>query len=208
MMIVIMAKDRYFSTPFLLGLALCLALFLTMQVHGFMMDELSVTSVSEDCGKWKVVFNWSEMDEYKSSVSHGDSTSGKTAIATDALTLASPSDKTKILKVSVIMYSKGDASLINQSSMMALANGTLTKSKVCKDINVTTRVIDGRSGINARGLKCPMNEPVYIAVYPVEYHLDRPGGVLASTAVGLILSTYGQEATERFINSVKILQIK
>jgi hypothetical protein len=133
---------------------------------------------------------------------------GKTAIATDALTLASPSDKTKILKVSVIMYSKDDASLINQSSLMALANGTLTKSKVCKDINVTKRVIDGRSGIFARGLKCPMNEPVYIAVYPVEYHLDRPGGVLASTAVGLILSTYGQEATERFINSVKIRQIK
>ncbi len=208
MIIVILAKDRYFSTHFLLGLALCLALFLTMQVQGSMMDELSVTSVSEDSGKWKVAFNWSEMDEYKSSVSHGDSTSGKTAIATDALTLASPSDKTKILKVSVIMYSKDDASLINQSSLMAFANGTLTKSKVCKDINVTTRVIDGRSGIFARGLKCPMNEPVYIAVYPVEYHLDRPGGVLASTAVGLILSTYSQEATERFINSVKILQIK
>ena len=172
------------------------------------MDELSVTSVSEDCGKWKVAFNWSEMDEYKSSVSHGDSTLGKTAIATDALTLTSPSDKTKILKVSVIMYSKEDASLINQSSLMALANGTLTKSKVCKEINVAERVIDGRSGIFARGLKCPMNEPVYVAVYPVEYHLDRPGGVLASTAVGLILSTYNQDATERFINSVKIVQIK
>jgi len=206
--IVILAKDRYSSTPFLLGLALCLALFLTMQVYGSMMDELSVTSVSEDCGKWKVAFNWSEMDEYKSSVSHGDSTLGKTSIATDALNLVSPSDKTKILKVSVIMYSKGDASLINQSSLMALVNGTLTKSKVCKDINVTKRVIDGRSGIFARGLKCPTNEPVYIAVYPVEYHLDRPGGVLASTAVGLILSTYRQEATERFINSVKIEQIK
>jgi hypothetical protein len=91
---------------------------------------------------------------------------------------------------------------------MDLVNGTLTKSKVCKDINVTKRVIDGRSGIFASGLKCPMNEPAYIAVYPVEYHLDRPGGVLASTAVGLILSTYRQEATERFINSIKILQIK
>jgi hypothetical protein len=205
---VLVVKYKYFSKFILPGLALCLALFLTMPAQGSMMDELSVTSVSEDCGKWKVAFNWSEMDEYKSSVSHGDSTSGKTAIATDALTLASSSDKSKILKVSVIMYSKDDASLISQSSLMALANGTLTKSKVCKDINVTTRVIDGRSGINARGLKCPMNEPVYIAVYPVEYHLDRPGGVLASTAVGLILSTYSQEATERFINSVKILQIK
>jgi len=173
-----------------------------------MMEDLAVDSVSEDCGKWKVSFNWSEMDEYKSSVSHGDSTSGKVAIATDALTLASASDKARILKVSVIMYSRSDASLINHTSLMALANGTLTKSKVCKEINVTERVIDGRSGINARGLKCPMNEPVYVAVYPVEYHLDRPGGILASYAVGLILSTYNQEATERFINSVKIVQIK
>ena len=172
------------------------------------MDELAVTSVSEDCGKWKVIFNWSEMDEYASSVSHGDSTSGKAAIATDALTLASVSDRADTIKVSVIMYSRSDASHINQTNMMALANSTLTKSNVCKEINVTERVIDGRSGINARGLKCPTNEPVYVAVFPVEYHLDRPGGVLASTAVGLILSTYDQEATERFINSVKIVQIK
>jgi len=172
------------------------------------MDELSVTTFSEDFGKWKVSFNWSEMDEYKSSVSHGDSTQGKTAIATDALILESPSDKSQILKISVLTYSKSDASLTNQSSLMALANGTLIKSKVCKDINVADRVISGRLGIFASGLKCPMNEPVYVAVYPVEYHLDRPGGVLASTAIGLILSTYSQEATERFINSVKILQIK
>jgi len=172
------------------------------------MDELAVTSFSEDCGKWKVSFNWSEMDEYESSVSHGDSTQGKTAIATDALILESPSDKSKILKVSVITYSKSDESLISQSNLMALANGTLTKSKVCKDINVADRVIGGQLGIFASGLKCPTNEPVYVAVYPLEYHLDRPGGVLASTAIGLILSTYGQEATERFINSVKILQIK
>jgi hypothetical protein len=201
-------KYKYFSTFSLLGLVLCLAPLLNMTGLGSMMDELTVNSVSENCGKWKISFNWSEMDEYESSVSHGDSTSGKTAIATDALTLASPSDKTRILKVSVIMYSKSDASLINQSSLMTLVNGTLTKSKVCKDINITKRVIDGRSGIDAHGLKCPIGEPVYVAVYPVEYHLDRPGGVLPSTAVGLILSTYSQEATERFINSVRIRQMK
>jgi hypothetical protein len=205
---VFLVKDKYCSKLFLPGLALGLALLITMQGQGSMMDELAVTSVSEDCGKWKVGFNWSEMDEYKSSVSHGDSTSGKVAVATDALTLVSASDKAKILKVSVIMYSKNDASLINHTSLMALANGTLAKSKVCKEIIVTERAIDGRSGIFASGMKCPMNEPVYVAVYPVEYHLDRPGGVLASTAVGLVLSTYRQEATERFINSLKIVQIK
>jgi len=205
---VILIKGRYYSTLFLLGLAFGLVLLLTMQGLGSMMDDLAVNSVSEDCGKWKVSFNWSEMDEYKSSVSHGDSTTGKVAIATDALTLVSASDNAKVLKVSVIMYSKSDTSLINHTSMMAQANGTLAKSNVCKEINVTERVIDGRSAIFASGLKCPMNEPVYVAVYPVEYHLDRPGGILASNAVGLILSTYNQEATERFINSVKIVQIK
>ena len=173
-----------------------------------MMDELTVTSVSEDCGKWKVSFNWSDMDEYKSSASHGDSNSGKVAIATDALTLASASDNAKVLKVSVIMYSKSDASLIDNTRMRVLANSTLSKSNVCKEINVIGRVIDGRSGIFASGLKCPMNEPVYVAVYPLDYHLDRPGGVLASNAIGLILSTYDLDATERFINSVKIVQIK
>jgi hypothetical protein len=188
-------------------LLLGLTLLLIVQGQGSMMDELAVTSVSEDCGKWKVRFNWSEMDEYKSSLSHGDSTSGKVAIATDALTLASASGNAEIMKVSVIMYSRSDASPINQSRMMALANGTLTKSKVCREINVTERVIDGRSGIFASGLKCPTNELVYVAVYPVDYHLDRPGGVLASNAVGLILSTYDREATERFINSVKIVQV-
>ncbi|OPY51152.1 MAG: hypothetical protein A4E49_02437 [Methanosaeta sp. PtaU1.Bin112] len=173
-----------------------------------MVDDLSVTSVSEDCGKWRITFNWSDMDEYRSSVSHGDSTSGKVAIATDAVTLESASDKSRILKISVIMYSKKDASLISQSSLMELANGTMEKSKVCKDIRIAERVIDGRSGIFGSGLKCPTNEPVYVAVYPIEYHLDRPGGILESTAVGLILSTYEQEVTERFINSVDVLQLK
>ena len=201
-------REKYCSKLFLLGLALSMALLLTMQGLGSMMDELSITSVSEDCGKWKVSFKWSDMDEYASSVSHGDSASGKVAVATDALTLESKSDKAKILKISVIMYSKSDASQTNDASMMALANSTLVKYKVCKEINVAQRVIDDRSGIFASGLKCPMNEPVYVAVYPVEYRLDRPGGILASNAVGLILSTYDQEATERFINSVKIVQIK
>jgi len=201
---VLIVNSKYCSKLFLLGLAL----LLTMQGQGSMTDELAITSVSENCGKWKVSFNWSDMDEYASSVSHGDSASGKVAVATDALTLESTLDRARILKISVIMYSKSDASYTNEASMMALANTTLAKSKVCKDINVTMRVIDGRSGIFASGLKCPMNDQVYVAVYPVEYRLDRPGGILASNAVGLILSTYDREVTQRFINSVNIVQIK
>jgi hypothetical protein len=173
-----------------------------------MMDELSVSTLSRDFGKWRINFSWSDMDECGFSISHGDSASGKVAIATDAMTLASSRDKSKVLKISVIMYSRKDASLINRSILMDLANDTLTKSKVCKDINRTERVIDGKPGIFESGLMCPMNEPVYVAAYPIEYHLDRPGGILESTAVGLILSTYGTEATERFIDSVRVRQLK
>jgi hypothetical protein len=201
-------KSGYCLPFFLIGLLLGPTLVSTAQGQGFMMDEISVSSLSRDCGKWRINFNWSDMDECGTSVSHGDSTSGKVAIATDALTLESKSDKYKVLKISVVMYSRKDASLINRSSLMELANGTLTKSKVCKDINLTERVIDGQHGIFGGGLKCPMNEPVYVAAYPIEYHLDRPGGILESTAVGLILSTYGTEATERFIDSVRVLQLK
>ncbi len=170
--------------------------------------DLTVMTVNEECGKWMIEFNWSDMDEYDSSVAHSESTSGKTGVQTDALTLASSSHRSKALKVSVIMYSRSDPSQINMSSMTALANSTLAKSDVCQEINLTERLIEGRRGISASGQKCTTSEPVYVAVYPVGYHLDRPGGVLASNAIGLILSTYDGEVTERFLNSVKITQIK
>ena len=172
------------------------------------MDDLTVTSLSEECGKWNVNFNWSDMDDYKSSVSHGESVSGRAAVETDALTMASSSDMSRFLRISVMMYSRRDPAQINTSSMTALANSTLVRSKVCEEINLAERSIDGRPGVFAQGQKCPTGEMVYVAVYPVEYHLDRPGGVLESDALGLILSSYDREVTERFINSVKIVQIK
>lgn len=172
------------------------------------MTDLTVASVKEEYGKWMVEFNWSDMDEYDRSVAHGDSTSGRTAIHTDALSLASSSDRSKAIKVSVITYSRSDPSHVNASSMAALANSTLDRSNVCQDISITERLIEGKKGVSASGYKCPTGEMVYAAVYPVLYHLDRPGGVLASDAMGLILSTYDPEVTERFLNSVKIIQIK
>ncbi|HPS92737.1 MAG TPA: hypothetical protein PKV33_11300 [Methanothrix sp.] len=93
-----------------------------------MMDELSVSSLTRDCRKWRINFSWSDMDECGISVSHGDSASGKIAIATNTLTLKSSSDKSNVLKISVITYSRKDASLINRSSLMDLANGTLVTS--------------------------------------------------------------------------------
>jgi len=169
------------------------------------MSDIGVTSVSEDCGRWKICFNWSEMDVYSSSVSHADSTSGKVKIMTDTLIMTS-SDKAKVVKVSVVTYSQRGAALINSSRLMALANETLSRSNVCGKMDTALRQINGRQGAFASGAKCPLGEPVYVAVFPVDYHLDRPGGVLASDGLGIVLSTYDQEIVDRLINSIKIEQ--
>lgn len=172
------------------------------------MTDLTVSTVKEEYGKWMVEFNWSDMDEYDRSVAHGDSTSGKTAIHTDTLTLASSLDRSKAIKVSVITYSQSDPSHVNISSMATMANNTLASSDVCQDINISERLIEGRTGVSASGQKCGTGMTVYAAAYPLLYHLDRPDGVLPSDAMALILSTYDGEVTERFINSIKIVQIK
>ena len=172
------------------------------------MTDLTVATIKEEYGKWMVEFNWSDMDEYDRSIAHGDSTSGKTAIHTDTLTLASSLDRSKAIKVSVITYSQSDPSHVNMSSMTALANKTLADSDVCQDINTSERLIEGRMGIFTSGLKCRTGKMAYAVAYPVLYHLDRPDGVLPSDAMGLILSTYDREVTERFVNSIKIIQIK
>jgi hypothetical protein len=174
----------------------------------FLACRIRTAPQHEEYGKWMVEFNWSDMDEYDRSVAHGDSTSGKTAVHTDTLTLASSLDRSKAIKVSVITYSHSDPSNVNMRSMTALANKTLADSDVCQDINTDERLIEGRTGIFASGLKCRTGKMIYAAVYPVLYHLDRPGGVLPSDAMGLILSTYDREVTERFVNSIEIVQIK
>jgi hypothetical protein len=197
-------NDRFSGKIFLLGIAL----LMITGAQASMMSDIGVSRVSEDCGKWRVSFNWSEMDEYKSSVSHGNSESGKEKIATDTLIMTSLLDKSKVLKVSVVMYSDSNAAPINSSRLMTLANETLLKSNVCKKISIAERPIDGRLGVSASGRKCPQEEPVNVAVYSLDYHLDRPGGVLASNAIGIILSSYDQEISDRLINSIKIEQMK
>ena len=197
-------NDRFSGRIFLLGIAL----LMVTGAQASMMGDIGVSRVSEDCGKWRVSFNWSEMDEYKSSVSHGDSESEKEKIVTDALIMTSLSDKSKVFKVSVLMYSESNAAPINSSRLMTLANETLLKSGVCKEIKIANRLIDGRLGVSASGLRCPLEEPVSVAVYSVDYRLDGPGGVLASDAIGILLSTYDQEISDRLINSIRIEQKK
>jgi hypothetical protein len=189
-------------------LLLCLTLYPWSSGRASIMDDVSVTRISENCDKWKVSFNWSEMDAYKRSVSQGNSESGKDKTLIDTLVMIASIDPKKVMKVSVIMYSKSDAGQISSSRMIPTANETLSKSGVCGNISIAKRMIDGRPGIYASGVKCPLGEPVYTAVFPVSYHLDRPGGVLDSNALAIVLSTYDQEKTDRFVNSVKIEQIK
>ncbi|MDD4653156.1 MAG: hypothetical protein PHQ34_13130 [Methanothrix sp.] len=177
-------------------------------VQASVMDDVSVAQISENCDKWKVSFNWSEMDAYKRSVSQGNSETGNVKTLVDTLVMTSSADAKKVLKVSVIMYSKSIASQVSSSVLMNMANDTLSKSGVCGNISLENRTIDGRPGIYASGVKCPLGNPVYAAIFPVSYHLDRPGGVLDSNALTIVLSTYDREITDRFVNSVKIEQTK
>jgi len=171
------------------------------------MSDIDVSHLSLDCGKWRIGFDWSEMDEYKSSVSHGNSESADLKVSTDTLIMTASADRSKVIKVSVIMYPTSSEGLVGFPEMMAAANETLIKSGVCGNISIAPREIDGSRGVFARGEKCPRGEEVYASVYPVSYHLDRPGGILAASALGVILSTYDQERTERFVNSLKIEQM-
>jgi len=187
---------------------MCLVLLLMPGAQTSSMGDMDVYRASEDCGKWRVSFNWSEMDAYKTSVSHGDTESGDIKILTDTLVLTSPAEKQRVVKVAVMQYSSRDPSIVNSSHLMSLANETLSKSGVCGGSKVAMRSVDGKLGAFASGIKCSSGEPVFTAAYPVDYYLDRPGGVLASDAIGVIISTYGQDATERLIGSIKIEQTR
>lgn len=181
-------------------------MILIAAAHAQTMGDVAVSTISEDAGQWKVSFNWSEMDEYSESVSHGDSVSGKVKISTDAIIMTSSADKSKVIKITIMKYSSKDPGLVNSSSQTKLAKDSLSKSGVCADITMKNGTINSKPAIIASGIKCLTGETIYAAVYPLDYRFDRPGGVLGSNALGLILSTYGQKETERLLDSVKIEQ--
>ncbi len=165
-----------------------------------------VSFVTEPCGDWKVGFNWSNTDAYKRSVSHGDSETGGIKVATDTLAISSATDQGRMVKVAIMKYSSRDSSLINSSILMVRADEALSKSGVCKRLSTAARMIDGRPAALVSGERCSDGKPVYIAVYPVSYYFDRQGRALESDALGVIVSTYGPEITERLMNSIKIEQ--
>lgn len=170
------------------------------------MSDLGVSGVSEQCGDWKVSFNWSVMDEYKMSTSHGDSEAGGVKVATDTLIIASAAEQNKMVKIAIMKYSSRDRALVNSSILMIRADEALSKSKICKKLSAAARMIDGRPAAFVSGARCSDGVPVYVAVYPVSYFFDRSGRSLESDALGVIVSTYELEITERLINSIKIEQ--
>lgn len=170
------------------------------------MSDLGVSGVSEQCGDWKVSFNWSVADEYKKSTSHGDSEAGGVKVATDTLIMTSATDPNRMAKIAIMKYSSRDSELVNTSILMVRADEALSKSKICKKLSAAARMIDGRPAAFVSGARCSDGEPVYVAVYPVSYFFDRSGRSLESDALGVIVSTYDLEKTERLIDSIKIDQ--
>lgn len=201
----VLGRDTLKEERARLILLVCLVLLIP-EMQASSIGDMDVSRVTEACGKWSVTFNWSEMDAYKTSVSHGDSEAGAVKISTDTLIMTSSAENKKMVKVAVMKYSSRDTSLVNASRLMGLANETLSKSGVCGGSKTAMRPIDGKPGAFAEGMKCSTGETIYAVAYPVDYHFDRPGGVLASNAIAVILSTYGQEATEGLIGSIKIEQ--
>lgn len=169
-------------------------------------SDLGVSYITEQCGDWKVGFNWSITDEYKRSVSHGDSETGGVKVTTDTLIMTSAAEPYKMVKIAIMEYSSRDSSLVNSSILMVRADEALSKSGVCKRLSATARMIEGRPAAFVSGSRCSDEKPVYIAVYPVSYYFDRSGHALESDALGVIVSTYEPEITDRLINSIKIEQ--
>jgi hypothetical protein len=196
-----LSEEGYMRLAFILFLAL-----LILPAMQASMGDLGVSGVSEQCGDWKVSFNWSVTDEYKTSTSHGDSEAGGVKVSTDTLIMTSATDPKKTVKIAIMKYSSRNSSLVNTSILMVRADEALLKSKICKKLSAAARMIDERPAAFVSGTRCSDGEPVYVAVYPVSYFFDRSGRSLESDALGVIVSTYDLEITEGLINSIKIVQ--
>ncbi len=170
------------------------------------MSDMGISSISEQCGDWRVSFNWSDMGEYKRSTSHGDSESGGVKVSTDTLIMTSAAKPNQTVKIAIMKYSSRDKALVNSTILMVRADEALSKYRICRKLSASARMIEGRPAAFVSGAKCSDGEPVYVAAYPVSYYFDRQGRALESDALGVIVSTYDYEVTERLINSIKIEQ--
>ena len=162
--------------------------------------EASVSHVSEQCGRWKVSFDWSDTEGYRKSVSQADTEDNKARLSTDTLTLTSDEDPLKTVKISIMKYSKWNSSLAKQSNLMNLAKSTLIKSGSCKNILLSIGKVDGKTGVIGSGFGCKSSNTLHVAVYCV----DNTSRAIAPSTLAVILSSYDQNSTDRLVNSVHI----
>jgi hypothetical protein len=167
-------------------------------------EEPGISNISEQCGKWTVSFNWSDAQDYQESVSHMDSETGGSRIYTDTLTLISKADPTRTIKISILKYSRWNASLAKQSNLMRLANSTLIQLGSCKIIRSRGRIIDGKPGAFAIGSECKGGNVNYAAACAIDISLSQSSPTVITSALCTILSTYDLESTNRLIDSVHI----
>lgn len=160
----------------------------------------SGSNVSEQCGRWTVSFNWSDIYGCKKSVSQADNDDNKIKTHTDTLTLTSDEDPEKVVKISIIKYSKWNSSLAKLSNLMDLANSTLIKSGSCKNIRESIREIDGKPGVIGNGSGCSNGMILHDAVYCI----DGSNRAIPASALAVILSSYDQNSTDRLVNSMHI----
>lgn len=186
---------------------IALALFV-LPIGPVFAGDPGVSFVTEQCGDWNVGFNWSNMDEYKRSVSHGNSEAGGVKVSTDTLVMISAADPERMVKIAIMKYTSRDSSPVNSSILMARADEALSKSGSCNRLSSAAGTIDGRPAAFVSGSRCLDERPVYIAVYPVSHYFDGSGHTLESDALGVIVSTYDSEITERLMSSIKIKQSK
>jgi hypothetical protein len=169
-------------------------------------SDPGVSMVSEQCGDWRVSFNWSDIDEYQRSTSHGNSESGGVKVSTDTLNITSVAKPNQTVKIAIMKYSSRDKALVNTSILMVRADEALSKYGICRKLSASARMIDGRPAAFVSGAKCSDEGDVYVAAYPVSYYFDKQGRALRSDALGVIVSTFDSEVTERLIDSIKIEQ--
>ncbi len=169
-------------------------------------SDTSALNISEQCGDWKVSFNWSDIKEYTRSTSHGDSESSGVKVSTDTIIMTSAANPDDMVKIAIMKYSSRDTDLVNTSILMVRADEALSKYGICRKLSASARLIDERPAAFVSGAKCSNEKPVYVAAYPVSYYFDRQGRALGSDALAVIVSTCDYEVTERLINSIKIEQ--
>ncbi len=184
---------------YLLGVALILHLMFALA-----WQEPGISHISEQCGKWTVSFNWSDLADYKKSASHMESETSGIRIYTDMLTLTSNADPTSKIKISILEYSKWNTSLANQTNLIKLANKTLIESGSCKSIQTSNRIIDGKPGAFGNGSECKGGKVNYAAVYAIDTSLSRSSSMVINNALCTIHSTYDKESTNRLIDSIHI----